>query len=123
MRCAGEPQAADDNDSRRFARRAVYPGVKAVFGGRANILQLDANFCAPLVEHVDRNAGVAGTERCQIINDYVFARVRALRPQIVLVGAYFESSWTRRLGSIPASSRRSQGEQRGSMKQAEVPSS
>jgi peptidoglycan/LPS O-acetylase OafA/YrhL len=69
----------------------LYPGVKAVFGGRANILQLDANFCAPLVEHVDRNAGVAGTERCQIINDYVFARVRALRPQIVLVGAYFES--------------------------------
>ena len=68
----------------------LYPGVKAVFGEKANVLQLDASYCAPLVEHVDRNAGVTGTERCQIINDYVFARVRALRPEVIVVGADFE---------------------------------
>jgi hypothetical protein len=68
----------------------LYPGVKAVFGDRANILQLNANYCAPLIERIDPGAGVSGTARCQILNDYIFSRVKALRPDVIVVGAYFK---------------------------------
>jgi hypothetical protein len=68
----------------------LYPGIKAVFGERANILQLDASYCAPLVERLSIGAGVAGTERCQIINDYVYQRVSVLKPEVIVVGADFQ---------------------------------
>ncbi len=68
----------------------LYPGLKARFGDRANILQLNASYCAPLVERIDLSAGgVTATQRCRVINDYVFAQVEALKPEIVVVGAYF----------------------------------
>ncbi len=68
----------------------LYPGLQARFGDKANILQLNASYCAPLVEKIDLAAGgVAATQRCRVINDYVFAQVEALKPDIVVVGAYF----------------------------------
>ena len=66
----------------------LYPSIKAVFGEKANVLQLDASYCAPLfLEHVDRNAGVTGTERCQLVNRYVLTRVHVLRHEVIVVGA------------------------------------
>jgi len=67
----------------------LYTGLKTVFEEKANILQINASYCVPLVEHVNTNAGLAGTERCKTINDYIFARVRALKPDVIVVGAYF----------------------------------
>ena len=69
----------------------LYPGLRAVFGDKANILQLNASYCVPLVEHVNTHAGLAGTERCKTINDYIFARVRALKPDLIVVGVYFNA--------------------------------
>ena len=42
--------------------------------------------------------GVAGTPRCRAINDYVFDRIRAIKPDLLLVGGYFaqydhEANW------------------------------
>ena len=34
----------------------LYPGVKAVFGEKANVLQLDASYCAPLTSARNRMA-------------------------------------------------------------------
>jgi peptidoglycan/LPS O-acetylase OafA/YrhL len=76
----------------------LFAGLREGFGKRANILTLSSVFCAPLVEHVVMNAGVAGTPRCRAINDYVFERIRATRPDVLLVGGYFaqydhEANW------------------------------
>jgi peptidoglycan/LPS O-acetylase OafA/YrhL len=76
----------------------LFAGLSEVFGDRANILTLSSVFCVPLVEHVDTDAGVAGTPRCRAINDYVFERIREIKPDVLLVGGYFsqydhEANW------------------------------
>jgi peptidoglycan/LPS O-acetylase OafA/YrhL len=76
----------------------LFAGLTEAFGGKANILTLSSVFCAPLVEHVAMNAGVAGTPRCRAINDYVFERIRAIKPDVLLVAGYFsqydhEANW------------------------------
>ncbi len=76
----------------------LFAGLTDAFGGKANILTLSSVFCAPLVEHVAMNAGVAGTPRCRAINDYVFERIRAIKPDVLLVAGYFsqydhEANW------------------------------
>ena len=42
--------------------------------------------------------GVAGTPRCRAINDYVFQKIRAIKPDMLIVGGYFaqydhEANW------------------------------
>jgi len=69
----------------------LFAGLTAAYGGKANILTLSAVFCAPLVEHVDENAGVGGTPRCRAINDYVFGEIKRIKPDVLLVGGYFAS--------------------------------
>ena len=76
----------------------LFAGLTEVFGEKANILTLSSVFCVPLVEHVEMDAGVAGTRRCRAINDYVFDRIRAIRPDVLLVAGYFaqydhEANW------------------------------
>ena len=76
----------------------LFAGLTEAFGGKANILTLSSVFCAPLVEHVAVDAGVAGTPRCRAINDYVFERIRAIKPDVLLVAGYFsqydhEANW------------------------------
>jgi peptidoglycan/LPS O-acetylase OafA/YrhL len=76
----------------------LFAGLTEAFGGKANILTLSSVFCAPLVEHVAMDAGVAGTPRCRAINDYVFERIRAIKPDVLLVAGYFsqydhEANW------------------------------
>lgn len=76
----------------------LFAGLREVYGAKANILSLTAVFCVPLVENVDMEAGVAGTPRCRAINDYVFAQIRAIQPDVVIVGGYFsqydhEANW------------------------------
>ena len=65
-------------------------GISALLGARANLVVLTATYCAPLMEHVAIGAGEAGTERCQAINDVVFDRIRALKPDLLIVGAFFD---------------------------------
>jgi SGNH domain (fused to AT3 domains) len=76
----------------------LFAGLTEVFGGKANIVTFAATFCAPLVEHVDMDAGVAGTPRCRAINDAVFEGIRAIKPDVLLVSGYFaqydhEANW------------------------------
>jgi peptidoglycan/LPS O-acetylase OafA/YrhL len=76
----------------------LFAGLTEAFGGAANILTLSSVFCVPLVEHVEMDEGVAGTPRCRAINDYVFERIRAIKPDVLLVAGYFaqydhEANW------------------------------
>lgn len=76
----------------------LFAGLTEAFGGAANVLTLSSVFCVPLVEHVEMDEGVAGTPRCRAINDYVFARIRAIKPDVLLVAGYFsqydhEANW------------------------------
>jgi peptidoglycan/LPS O-acetylase OafA/YrhL len=76
----------------------LFAGLTEAFGDDANILTLSSVFCVPLVEHVEMNKGVAGTPRCRAINDYVFERIRAIKPDVLLVAGYFsqydhEANW------------------------------
>jgi hypothetical protein len=64
-------------------------GVAEVFGAKANIITLLATFCAPLIEEINPRAGGTSTPRCQAISDYVFQRIRAVKPDVLLVGSYF----------------------------------
>ena len=61
-------------------------------------MALAAVFCVPLVETVAMDQGVAGTPRCRAINDYVFERIREIKPDVLVVGGYFaqydhEANW------------------------------
>jgi peptidoglycan/LPS O-acetylase OafA/YrhL len=76
----------------------LFAGLTEAFAGRANVMTLSSVFCAPLVEHVAMDEGVAGTPRCRAINDYVFQRIREIRPDVLLVAGYFaqydhEANW------------------------------
>ena len=76
----------------------LFAGLSETFGGEANILTLSSVFCVPLVEHVEMDEGVAGTPRCRAINDYVFERIREIKPDVLLVGGYYsqydhEANW------------------------------
>jgi peptidoglycan/LPS O-acetylase OafA/YrhL len=76
----------------------LFAGLADTFGGAANILTLSSVFCVPLVEHVEMDEGVAGTPRCRAINDYVFERIREIKPDVLLVGGYYsqydhEANW------------------------------
>jgi peptidoglycan/LPS O-acetylase OafA/YrhL len=76
----------------------LFAGLTEAFAGKANLMTLSSVFCAPLVDQVAMNAGVAGTPRCRAINDYVFQRIREIRPDVLLVAGYFaqydhEANW------------------------------
>ena len=65
-------------------------GLSELLRGRANLVALTATYCAPLMEHVVIGAGEAGTARCQAINDFVVDKIQTLKPDVLLVGVYFE---------------------------------
>lgn len=69
----------------------LFAGMERAFGARANLLTLTATYCMPLIEHVPVGQGVGGTPRCQAINEQIFARIREIKPDILVVGAYFSS--------------------------------
>ena len=76
----------------------LFSGLTRRYGERANVTALAAVFCVPLVETVATDQGVAGTPRCRAINDEVFRRIRAARPDVLVVGGYFaqydhEANW------------------------------
>ncbi len=76
----------------------LFTGLQEVYGARANLLTLSSVFCAPLVENVAMDQGVAGTPRCRAINDYVFDAIRKIKPDVLIVGGYFaqydhEANW------------------------------
>jgi len=77
---------------------SLFAGMTAAFGDKANVIALAAVFCVPLVDPVATDEGVAGTPRCAAVNDYVFRRIREIRPDVVLVGGYYaqydhEANW------------------------------
>jgi peptidoglycan/LPS O-acetylase OafA/YrhL len=76
----------------------LFTGLQQVYGAKANLLTLSTVFCAPLVENVAMDQGVAGTPRCRAINDYVFDAIRSIKPDVLIVGGYFaqydhEANW------------------------------
>jgi len=64
-------------------------GLKSILGDRFNILNFSTFYCVPLIEKVAVGSGRAGTGRCQAYNQFVFEKLRKIRPDIVLVGSYF----------------------------------
>ena len=73
-------------------------GLREEFGQQANIIRLDSFYCVPLIETVATNAGRAGTERCHALNEFIFARLRELKPAVAVVGTYLwqyenDTSW------------------------------
>lgn len=94
----------------------LYPGLASAFGGVANILQLDANYCAPLIEPAETALGPTGTERCRIVNRLIAEQIRAIKPTVVVIGAFylqylsfpdyrypnFEDSFTKALAGLRA---------------------
>jgi peptidoglycan/LPS O-acetylase OafA/YrhL len=76
----------------------LFTGLQEVYGAKANLHTLSSVFCVPLVENVAMDQGVAGTPRCRAINDYVFDAIRAIKPDVLIVGGYFaqydhEANW------------------------------
>ena len=65
------------------------PGLLEEFGAQANILQFDSFYCVPLIEDVAIASGRAGTERCHALNEFIFAKLREIKPAVVVLGAYF----------------------------------
>jgi peptidoglycan/LPS O-acetylase OafA/YrhL len=65
-------------------------GLAEVYRDKVNLIALTATYCAPLLEHVQVGAGEAATPRCQAINEYMFDRIRAIRPDVLVVGSYFD---------------------------------
>ncbi len=95
----------------------LFTGLQEVYGARANLLTLSSVFCAPLVENVAMDQGVAGTPRCRAINDYVFDAIRTIKPDLLIVGGYFaqydhEANWRYPgyLDALVAGARRLHGE-------------
>ena len=68
---------------------ALYPGIENEFGAVANVLQLNANYCAPLIEAPETGLGEIGTERCRIVNRLIADMVRDIRPTVVVIGAFY----------------------------------
>jgi peptidoglycan/LPS O-acetylase OafA/YrhL len=66
-------------------------GLANEFAGAANIVNLAAKYCVPLVEHVEAGKGRGGTQRCALINELRLELVRKIKPDVVVVGAYFLS--------------------------------
>jgi len=67
----------------------LYPGIAAEFGAVANVLQLNANYCAPLIEPAQTGEGPIGTERCRIVNRVIQEMTRKIRPAVVVIGAFY----------------------------------
>jgi hypothetical protein len=67
----------------------LFTGLRRVYGGKVNLMTLTSVFCAPLVDNVAMDQGVAGTPRCRAINDFVFDKIRAIKPDVLLVSGYF----------------------------------
>jgi peptidoglycan/LPS O-acetylase OafA/YrhL len=95
----------------------LFAGLQEVYGAKANLLTISSVFCVPLVEHVAMDQGVAGTPRCRAINDYAFDAIRAIKPDVLIVGGYFaqydhEANWRYPgyLDALVAGARRLHGE-------------
>ncbi|HEY1942702.1 MAG TPA: acyltransferase family protein [Roseiarcus sp.] len=67
----------------------LYPGLEAEFGAAANVLQLNANYCAPLIEPASTGEGETGTKRCRIIMQLIQEKVREIKPAVIVVGAFY----------------------------------
>ena len=73
-----------DSHAGHFAR-----GIDTLFGERANIVNLVASGCVPLVDHVVAGNGRSGTRRCGVINAARLELISKLKPDVVVAGAYF----------------------------------
>ncbi len=69
----------------------LFAGLEREYGARANLIAMAAGFCMPLIENPPTSQGAGGTPRCRAINEYVFQKIREIKPDILLVGAYFAS--------------------------------
>jgi peptidoglycan/LPS O-acetylase OafA/YrhL len=69
----------------------LFAGIEHEYAGRANVIAMASTFCMPLIENTPMNQGDGGTPRCHAINEVVFEQIRTIKPDILLVGAYFAS--------------------------------
>jgi peptidoglycan/LPS O-acetylase OafA/YrhL len=67
------------------AATAIYPGMRALSDGSANIAELTSSGCPPFL---DRSVSQAGRPNCASVNDWVFRYIERTRPEIVIL-----SSW------------------------------
>ena len=69
----------------------LFVGLEREYGAKANIIAMAANYCMPLIKNAPLDQGVGGTPRCHAINEYAFRQIRAIKPDILIVGSYFAS--------------------------------
>lgn len=76
-----------DSHAARF-----FPGLRSVAGGKFRLAQFTRNACLP----VGAKPGLAapGYANCSLGNAYVMSRIAELRPDTVVLFAYWESQWT-----------------------------
>ena len=68
-----------------------FVGLEREYGGRANVIAMTAVFCMPLIENTPMDRGEGGTPWCRAVNEYVFRKIREIKPDILFVGSYFSS--------------------------------
>ena len=69
----------------------LFAGLEHEYGDRANVIAMTATYCMPLIENTPMDQGAGGTPRCHAVNEVVFDAIRAVKPDVLLVGAYFAS--------------------------------
>ena len=80
----------------------LFGGLEKAYAGKANILALTATYCLPVMEFVRIGQGEAATPRCQAINSYVFQQIRAIKPDVLLIGGFFDTYLRDRSFRYPA---------------------
>jgi len=74
----------------------LYPGYKAYFGQKFNIVQRTAGTCPPVL-----HMGIDSSPKCQGINDHIFEAIRLNKPdKVVLAANWVAYDWIKVEGTI-----------------------
>jgi peptidoglycan/LPS O-acetylase OafA/YrhL len=64
-------------------------GLRTVYGDRINLVVMGAGGCAPLIAQTEPRPGFTGVPRCQAINEEIVRNIIALKPDAIVVAAFF----------------------------------
>jgi peptidoglycan/LPS O-acetylase OafA/YrhL len=79
----------------------LYPGLAEALGDRYTLGQLTVGFCVPLIEEPVALGDVATDARCRADNQFVFERVAAQKPDLIVATAHFLSYETNAISAYP----------------------
>jgi peptidoglycan/LPS O-acetylase OafA/YrhL len=64
-------------------------GLRTVYGDRINLVVMGAGGCAPLIAQSDWRVGLTGSPRCHAINQEVVRNIVEIKPDAIVVAAFF----------------------------------